>query len=122
LRPSEIDIYVPELKLGVEYDGAAWHIDSAKDSWKSQICKDHGVAILHVREPKCPVLPNNCWTYVRKDRKIDSLGQMTRDVLMIIEDSYKTGIMIDVNFSRDHKAILLEYLANRGQKSVGDHP
>lgn len=36
LGKSEIDIYVPSLRLAIEYDGERWHQDVEKD--KKKIC------------------------------------------------------------------------------------
>ena len=43
LYGKEIDIYIPDLNLGIEYDGEHWHKDIEKDIWKNNICKNNGV-------------------------------------------------------------------------------
>ena len=48
----ELDIYVPSLKIGVEYDGAVWHPDSNLDRERKKfhICKQHGIKLLRIKE------------------------------------------------------------------------
>lgn len=51
---GEIDIYLPELKIGFEYNGLYWHSDEYKDSKyhlrKSNECRDIGIKLIHVWE------------------------------------------------------------------------
>ena len=53
LGKKEIDIYIPSLKIGIEYDGAKWHKSVEKDLEKNRICKENGISLVRIREPKC---------------------------------------------------------------------
>lgn len=49
----ELDIWFPELKLGIEYDGDFWHnlpdmIE--RDKLKDRLCKEHGILLIRVKE------------------------------------------------------------------------
>ena len=48
----ELDIYVPSQKVGVEYDGIAWHKDESleKERHKYEICKRHSIFLIRVKE------------------------------------------------------------------------
>lgn len=48
----EIDVYIPSLKIGVEYDGFAWHKDSGlkKERVKYEICKKNGIYLYRLKE------------------------------------------------------------------------
>jgi hypothetical protein len=50
----EIDIYIPDLKLGFEFNGLYWHSDEYKDKWyhlnKTKYFKDKGIRIIHIWE------------------------------------------------------------------------
>ncbi|MBP5724030.1 MAG: hypothetical protein J6X18_10725 [Bacteroidales bacterium] len=51
----ELDIYVPEKRFAVEFDGLRWHCEArGKDKWyhynKSKDCQENGVFIIHVFE------------------------------------------------------------------------
>ena len=50
LGQSEIDIYVKELGLGVEYDGKVWHQDIKRDIKKDKLCQDNNIVLIRVRE------------------------------------------------------------------------
>ena len=48
---KSIDIYIPELKLGIEFDGSYWHKDkAAKDKLKTEQLEEEGFEIFRVRE------------------------------------------------------------------------
>lgn len=48
----ELDIYIPSIKLAIEYDGEAWHKGDKKNREKKkyQICKAHGIRLLRLKE------------------------------------------------------------------------
>ncbi|MDB4134827.1 zinc-ribbon domain-containing protein [Flavobacteriaceae bacterium] len=46
-----IDIYIPQLKLGIEFDGSYWHKDKrALDKLKTEKLEEEGFEIFRVRE------------------------------------------------------------------------
>ena len=51
---QEIDIYLPELKLGFEFNGLYWHCDIYKDKnfhlKKTNYFKERGIRIIHIWE------------------------------------------------------------------------
>lgn len=62
ISPYELDIYIPELKLAIEFNGVYWHSKEewardilegtklSRESLKSQRCEEAGVQLLHVWE------------------------------------------------------------------------
>jgi hypothetical protein len=54
LNGKEIDIYLPDYKLGIEFDGLYWHSDKfIIDDYhinKSEECKKKGIQLLHIFE------------------------------------------------------------------------
>ena len=49
----ELDIYVPSLSIGIEYDGITWHrgkTSQARELKKYQICKSNGITLIRIRE------------------------------------------------------------------------
>ena len=61
----ELDIYIEELSLGIEYDGSYWHNKKPKkDQNKYKICKDRNIKLLRLREKGSKETPNiatNCY-------------------------------------------------------------
>ena len=50
----EIDIYLPDLKIGFEFNGVYWHSELYKDKWyhlnKTNHFKERGIRIIHIWE------------------------------------------------------------------------
>jgi hypothetical protein len=53
IPPYELDIYIPELKLAIEYNGLYWHSeDKGKHKYyhlnKTIMCRDSGIQLIHI--------------------------------------------------------------------------
>lgn len=48
----EVDIYIPSIRLAVEYDGMAWHKEDKleREREKYRICQEHGIKLLRLKE------------------------------------------------------------------------
>ena len=99
----EIDIWIPSIVTGIEYDGEAWHQDSTRDRKKDEACFFNGIALIRVREPGCVKYQTPIMTQViREDsHTMASLTKAIKEVLdrLRIED-------VDVDVERDEDAIL----------------
>ena len=56
LGHMELDIYIPSLRVAIEYDGQAWHNNIKNDIRKGLLCKEHAIRLIRIREPRCPEL------------------------------------------------------------------
>ena len=54
IPPLELDIYIPELKLAIEFNGNYWHSSELKDKYyhinKTNLCKEKGIRLIHIFE------------------------------------------------------------------------
>ena len=55
ISPYQLDIYIPDKKLGIEFDGLVWHSNKfKKDDFnllhKTQLCQNLGIKLIHVFE------------------------------------------------------------------------
>ena len=54
LNGKELDIYLPDLKLAIEFNGSYWHSDSLKDKnyhmYKTVSCGKQGISLIHIFE------------------------------------------------------------------------
>ena len=47
----ELDIYIPQKKIGIEYDGIYWHKNKTDlEKSKYKICKSKGITLFRIRE------------------------------------------------------------------------
>ena len=54
IHPFELDIFIPELKIAIEYDGIYWHNSEFKDKMyhlnKTLECEKQGIQLIHIFE------------------------------------------------------------------------
>jgi len=50
IKPYEIDIYYPTIKLGFEYQGRYWHLSNKRDNIKNKLLTDMGINIVYIFE------------------------------------------------------------------------
>jgi len=77
LNGKEIDIYIPELKLGIEYNGLYWHSELYKEDKyhlnKTELCEEVGIQLIHIFEDE--------WLYKKdivKSRLLNILGKSNK--------------------------------------------
>lgn len=99
----ELDIYIPSIGVGIEYDGERWHQDSDKDERKDAVCLESGIVLIRVREPRCPKYERSPFhkEVERTDHSDEALDTCIRTVLRMIGAPDE----IDVDTSKDRSAI-----------------
>ena len=55
IKPYELDIYIPSLNKAIEFNGTYWHYSKkhfipGKHGNKSNLCREKGIKLLHIRE------------------------------------------------------------------------
>jgi hypothetical protein len=65
---SECDIFIPDIKIGIEVDGGYWHKDKLiKDKNKNNHFKKHSVTTVRVRDETLPKINSNHIIYNQKE-------------------------------------------------------
>ena len=77
INPMELDIYLPELKLAIEFNGLYWHSEFNKDKYyhlnKTEECNKLGVQLIHIWEDN--------WVYkqdIVKSMILNKLGKSNK--------------------------------------------
>lgn len=116
---SELDIYIPSIKYGFEFDGTLYHQDIDRDKHKDNVCNDVGIKLIRIREAWCPIYDSTCG-FIYLNNNNDSTLQLI--VTYILE---ALGINNpDVNFKRDMTSIYDQCAyKNQEEKSlISIHP
>lgn len=55
IHPYELDIFIPDLKIAIEFDGTYWHQEGVTKpigyhDRKDQMCHNRGITIYHIKE------------------------------------------------------------------------
>lgn len=130
-KGMELDIYIPSYKIGIEYDGQAFHNDEEqhkREYRKYLICKKLGIRLIRIKETTNTWKDTSDTIYHIKKRMNDE--EMSMQLFSIFSSifvwkthSFKTesnkevhlnryyGFPTDFNITRDRPEIL-EYLVN----------
>ena len=101
LNKLEIDIYIPSIRVGVEYDGAYWHPDLEKDIQKDFICNKNGITLYRIREYGCEVFDKDTWLQL-PNNGINALEKIIELLIMRLSDTKQTE---NVDIERDRLLI-----------------
>lgn len=118
LKQSEIDIYLRELKIGIEYDGKIWHKNIDKDINKDNLCKENGITLIRVREKGCPEYESNAFKVLRKNTQTLELDKCISEIFQIISNLTSQNICCDVNTNNDYIKILEKISTGKREKSI----
>ena len=104
----ELDIYIPTLKIAIEYDGYYWHKNKEKNELeKNRKCAKDGIKLYRIREG-LPTLNDSSIDYtVQKNQR--NLSEVIQAVLSEI-----IGPSVDVDTKRD--AVEIENLREYTEK------
>ena len=128
----EIDVYIPSLKIGIEYDGEHYHKTEyklKKDYEKNNKLKELEITLIRIRENKCIEMnDNSCVIYTYKHtsnykhfvaplkRLIELLCEKAKikNTLNIVLDDIKNQIFADLKIIPYEKSY--EYYLKQKQK------
>lgn len=123
LGRMELDIYIPSIKLAIEYDGEAWHKKNTikREERKYQLCKENGIKLIRLRE-KMPEFPSDIADDMFSMERLyepENLEKMLSELLKRINysETWMLGCPIDINIPRD-KPEILQYKTDLKTKSL----
>lgn len=107
LGSFELDVYLPELRVAVEYDGHAWHKNVEKDIRKSQLCKQHGVKLVRIREDRCDTIDDGSTCFYIPHRNDDGLNAAIKFLISVLQltESISAEHEVAVDVAKDRMYI-----------------
>ena len=101
ITPYELDIYIPEKKIAIEFNGDYWHSDIYKDKkyhqQKTIACAKKGIQLIHIFEHE--------WLNI-KEKIVDILGNKLADNKTLV---YGRNTFVKVVNRNDAEAFLNKY-------------
>lgn len=118
----EIDVFLPDRNVGIEYDGAFYHKVKAKqerDARKNRRLKELGIRLIRVIEEGCPVPEgtDHAVTVHRHKSKLQ-LDTAIREALQLVNEICGANHVFDVDTSRDRAAIQTQYIQLEKENSI----
>ena len=104
-----LDIYIPSIKLAIEYDGVYYHSKKkADDAHKTALCKAYGIFVVHIIEQKVVQAKsrkrNEISYYFQKDYK--NIDIPISDLFQLINKKYNMCLSVNVDLIRDKDEII----------------
>ena len=109
LDPKELDIFIPEFNIGIEYDGAEWHKEPTKDEEKDKLCLSKGVDVIHIREPLCPEAQLKS-VIILSSRSTASLEQGIKELIELLQQKTHITMTVPVVNVLDNTVSILEMI------------
>ena len=96
LDGKEIDIYLPDINIGIEYNGLFWHCDMFKDrnyhKNKTDKCSEHNIQLIHIWEDD--------WNYKQDIVKSIILNKLNKSYNKIFARKCELKEIVDNNSIR----------------------
>ncbi|MFR5061642.1 MAG: zinc-ribbon domain-containing protein [Christensenellales bacterium] len=122
----ELDIFIPSIRLAIEYDGVFWHKNINREKIKYQYCKKNNIKLIRIKEAQ-----SDCWDIADKMYHTDNLDDrknLQNLIIFVLQDIelWRGTFMFhypDVNLERDRASILNLYHTQRLECSLENtHP
>jgi len=123
IKGEEVDVYIPALNVGIEYDGMYYHSGKKaeeKEQRKNRILKESGLSLIRIKETKTESsgitfsVENDIPTFFYFPRGYHLLDKLIRDVITyVFSEEYG-----DVNIERDTIQILEAYRKDLAENSL----
>ena len=122
LDGKEYDIYIPSIKLGIEYDGVAWHKNASRDDKKNELAEANNDKIIRIREPNCKrLIPSSNVTIIETEKPKDDylyLEVALKKMFCIMVCNYELKVIPSIDVNRDYFIIASAYEKAHKQKSL----
>lgn len=107
-KQMELDLFFPELNLGIEYDGRAWHKNLERDLKKDELCESNNIKLIRIREKGLIEYKTSAYiiTTQNPDSSLMFMEQVLIEILSFINQTYNMNLSIDINIERDYYSIL----------------
>ena len=123
---SEVDIFLPELNLGIEYDGELYHFGEKalkREKRKYENLKDLGIKLIRVKEniKHNKITSFSDLTIEIKTQQWDKeLENALSRIIEYINNNWNLDIEIDIDIDikRDRQEIYSQYIKQRKENSV----
>ena len=114
-KKYEIDIYIPSIKLGVEYNGYFSHKGKElKDKTKKEILRKNGISLITIKEYKNETEKINADFYIHERTNTKDLNLLIHNVFEYLHKD----INFEINVTKDMISIKEQYVMKKKEKSI----
>lgn len=102
----EIDVFIPELMVGIEYDGVFHQSKKESDERKNRICAENQIRLFRIREPELPILDAVGDVYFLSGSTVSELETALQALLTVLGVQALPG---EIDISRERQNIIEAY-------------
>lgn len=111
----EIDIFIPKLNLGIEYNGYFYHRDKyLKDKNKKEILTEEGIQLIVIKEYNKKEEMYGADYYIDDKVKLMDLSLLIKNVILDIDPM----VSIDIDCEKDMISIREQYITSIKNNSI----
>lgn len=122
LKGKEIDIFIPDLSVGIEYDGIYYHNSKnalEKEKIKDKILKENEVFLIRVKEGNKNYYDKKCnIIYYKPKYNYENLKDVIETILDILNSKFNLTLKLDFDLKRDNNQILSFYKTLKKKNSL----
>lgn len=123
----EIDIYLPEIRIGIEHDGLYFHSSPAaleREKRKNETLKRMGIWLIRVKEGESrPAdFQERVIYYCSVQKSYSGLEEAIRQILQWISSRTGKNYTADIDIQRDYISILQQYMGKLKENSLSRDP
>lgn len=109
----EIDVFIPSIRVGIEYDGAYYHSSLQRDEKKYLLCKETGIRLFRIMERK--PASDKLADYVIQRDKPNNYETLDNSIIELLHFMDK---QCEVNSQKDSIQIREQYYRILEEKSI----
>ena len=115
IKNTEIDIFIPSLKIGIEYDGYFSHKGKTKkDAKKKTFLRSQDIRLIRIKEYKKDDEQNGADFYIHERTTYETISEMINAVILQLTQSND----ISVDCERDQVKIKEQYIDSIKKNSI----
>lgn len=118
----EVDIFIPSLSIGVEYDGGYYHSSNKKkaiDAKKNVLLKASGITLIRIVEDGCEAPDGTEYTIeCTRVNRVAQIDMAIKNLFILLEKILHSSILVDIDTERDRTLIYEQYVLSEKQNSL----
>ena len=113
-----LDIYLPNQRIGIEYDGKAWHKDIKRDLKKDILCERNNIKLIRIREKGCPNYESSSQKIYVSSGNLEELKNIIFLILSIALNKKVNKDELIINLEKDRLKIYKLLELNEKKDSI----
>jgi len=123
LGTKELDIFIPSINTGIEYDGRAWHDNKKRDKEKSQSLIDFGIKLIRLRETGAPEIEDGSYVIPvsrkRNEADYSFLQKPIEELMNYFAMQYNIPVLV-INIENNIHDIISGFLRLQKENSLAE--